>query len=412
MLISRFDLSGRKMRRAIQGIAGLGRRFGYSPALIVPAIVLHRHRHILNDGSCQDLELAIHGYTHKNMRPLSLEAQVQEVRKARQIFDQLGVKARGFRAPYLSCNTYTERVVSYCGLAWNSDTAFMANGILHSHMGRPRRLVGRAVQQLYMPDDAADRLLAPWILEKTVCIPILLPDDEILVDRLGIDQPDAVADIWLKMLQWVRARGGLFVLQLHPERFSICSKAMELLLEQTSIPGSGTWMAAMGQIADWWMTRDSFKFVISPADSGAFDVLVKGPPNATIVGLNLPSDLGKPFFGGYRQIKARQFRVTTDGKIPCVGIHPDAPTALAKFIHNAGFASEVSDVDKGYAMYFGSGQAFRPSDEIRVINQIESAGRPVLRCWPWPNGYKSAFATTHDLDSVTLTDFLYRLLGK
>ena len=412
MLVARFDFSGARMRRAISDIAELGRRFGYKPTLFVPAVVLSRHKKILRDGTYNGLELALHGYTHRNLRPLCVEAQVLEISKAKAVFEVLGIQASGFRAPYLSRNECTEEAVCRCGLRWNSDKAFMAAGILNSHVGRPRRFVERAVQRLYVPDDAAERMLAPWIHKGLVCIPILLPDDEILVDRLGVDEPRALAEVWLKMLKWTMARGGLFVLQLHPERFQICGKAMEMLLEEAKSPDSRTWIASMSQIADWWVERDRSRFEITQTGLGCYRISFQGPRSATVVGLNLPKDLTKPFHGGYRQIMASNLGLQTGGPRPCIGIHPDCSQELVEFIKNAGFAFERSDKAADYAFYLGPDGSFCRQDETRLLRRIESCGRPIMRCWPWPDGYKSAFTTTHDLDCVTLTDFLYRIAGR
>lgn len=411
MLVRRFDISGRRMRLALEQIAKLGKRFGYKPALIVPAVVLRRYPDILDGRLTKDLELAIHGYTHRNFRPLSLEDQVDQIRKAKDVFLRLGVQATGFRTPYLSRNQWTEEAVKRCGLRWNSDVAFMAKGLVNQNVGRIRFFVRRALQRLYDPADAAERVLLPWIYQDLVCIPILLPDDEILVDRFGIRQPRVIAHIWHKMLRWTMLRCELFVLQLHPERFFLCQETMEKLLNCASSPKKRTWIAAMGQIADWWVSRHRHRFSVTQVSDGNFEVSFDGPQQTTVVGLNMPSGLGDPFCRGYRRIGSRQFRIQTNGIRPVVGIHP-CQTDLIDIIHNVGFAYEQAEQDCGYAIYISAAERFESADQVRLLRRIEACGRPIVRCWPWPGAYRSAFTTTHDLDCLTLMDFVYRLVGK
>lgn len=411
MLVRRFDISGRRMGLALEHIANLGKRFGYKPALMVPAVVLRRHPVILDGLLAKDLELAIHGYTHRNFKPLSLEDQVDQIRKAKDVFLHLGVQATGFRTPYLSRNQLTEEAVRRCGLRWNSDVAFMAERLVNQNVGRTRYIVRRALQRLYDPADAAQRVLLPWIYQDLVCIPILLPDDEILVDRLGIRQPWAITHIWHKMLRWTIVRGELFVLQLHPERFFLCQEAMEELLNRASSEEGRTWIAGMDRIADWWISRYRHRFTVMAVSDGHFEVSFDGPQQATVVGLNMPSGLGDPFYRGYRRIDSRQFRIQTGGIRPVVGIHP-CHTEVINIIRNIGFAYEQAEHDCGYAIYFSAAERFQSADQIRLLRRIEACGRPIVRCWPWPGVYRSAFTTTHDLDSLTLMDFVYRLIGK
>ena len=111
MLIKRFDVFGNKMKNAVLEIEKIGEKYKYKPTMIIPALVLKRHRNILDYLSEANLECAIHGYTHKNFKPLDLQEQVSEIQKAKDVFNKLGIPVYGFRAPYLSWNQYTNGAV-------------------------------------------------------------------------------------------------------------------------------------------------------------------------------------------------------------------------------------------------------------------------------------------------------------
>jgi hypothetical protein len=85
---------------------------------------------------------------------------------------------------------------------------------------------------------------------------------------------------------------------------------------------------------------------------------------------------------------------------------------LLKFLANEGFPYEVSDIDAGYSLFLSEYETFGRRNELDLLGRIEQSPNPIVRYWLWPDAKKSAFVTSHDLDCVTLTDFLLRLFGK
>ena len=61
-------------------------------------------------------------------------------------------------------------------------------------------------------------------------IPTSIPDDEMLFDRLRITDPLEVGQIWSRVMQRVYDYGGLYTLNLHPERGVLCRQALDMLL--------------------------------------------------------------------------------------------------------------------------------------------------------------------------------------
>ena len=51
---------------------------------------------------------------------------------------------------------------------------------------------------------------------------------------------------------------------------------------------------------------------------------------------------------------------------------------------------------------------FTTKDEGALLAEIEKAPLPLLRMWRWPDGMRSSFTISADVDSVTLMDFVRR----
>lgn len=412
-LIRRFDLSGSKMRKVVLQIDQIGKKYKYRPAIITPALVLRRHGRLLDQLSDVNLEFAIHGYTHKNFRPLGLNEQVNEIRKAKNIFEELRVDACGFRAPYLSWNGHTNEAVQRNNLLWESNETFLWNGLRHSPLSRMRQFMEHAIHELYHPLDAEASVVIPRLDGEVVCIPIALPDDEILVDRLGIKDSNEIGRIWSQILEGTHQRGDIFVLQLHPERFPICREAMEALLDRALNSERDIWVTGMKEVAEWWKEKSRFEVAFEAVPHRGYRAHCKCTHRATILGRNLTSPASEaPFYRDYCKIKESEIFVESGDLKPCIGVHPQCSDKLLQFLADEGFPYEVSDHNTDYSLFLSEYQAFGRKDELDLVNRIEASPNPIVRYWMWPDGKRSAFVTTHDLDCVTLTDFLLRLLGR
>ena len=414
MLIKRFDVFGNKMKNAVLEIEKIGEKYKYKPTMIIPALVLKRHRNILDYLSEANLECAIHGYTHKNFKPLDLQEQVSEIQKAKDVFNKLGIPVYGFRAPYLSWNQYTNEAVEKNQLLWESNQTYIWNGFRNTKISKLRKFKEKPVRELYSPLDAGKNVLIPRLEGGIICVPISLPDDEILVDRLGIVDSEEIGQVWIEIMDKTYERGGVFVLQLHPERFRICRKAMESLLQRAiTYTKPCIWITSMKDIAEWWKEKSRFQFSFGAKSEKGYRVRCECTNRATILCRNLSSGASKtPFYRDYRIIKDRDFFIES-GKIkPCIGVHPRCSMKLREFLADEGFCYEVTDKNSEYSLFLQEYGTFAQKDEIDLLSRIAENTHPMIRYWRWPSDMRCAFVTSHDLDSITLTDFLLRLLGK
>ena len=414
MLAKRFDIFGNKMKNAVLGIEQIGKKYRYKPTLIIPALVLKRHHKLLRHLSNANLECAIHGYTHKNFRPLDLQEQGSEIQKAKDVFNQLGIPACGFRAPYLSWNGYTNEAVEQNQLLWESNRTFIWNGFRNSKEPKLRKFKESAVRELYNPLDAEKNVLIPHLEGRIISIPISLPDDEILVDRLGIVDSEIISQLWIEIMEKTYERGEIFVLQFHPERFRFCQEAMESVLQRAAAyKKPSIWITSAKEIAEWWKEKSQFQFTFEATSERGYRVRCECTDRATILCRNFSDKASKtPFYHDYSIIEDREFFVESENMKPCIGVHPRCSKKLCEFLANEGFCYEVSNENSEYSLFLEEYETFAQRDEMALLGKIEENAHPITRYWRWPAGIRSAFVTSHDLDSVTLTDFVLRLLGR
>ena len=64
----------------------------------------------------------------------------------------------------------------------------------------------------------------------------------------------------------------------------------------------------------------------------------------------------------------------------------------------------------GSSMIFMSYWNNTEGTEKRIVEEIEQSDAPLLRYWRWPDKARSAMSVTGDIDSVTLSDFVLRIL--
>ena len=407
MLLKRFDFSGRKMKMALLEIDLIGKKYNYKPAIIIPAKILKRYHRFFGSLSKENFEFAIHGYSHKNYKTMDLKKQVSQIQKAMEVFKEFKVPFYGFRAPYLSYNHYTIEAVKKNKLQWESDEAFLWDGFKH-HM-YTKRFHEKAIRFLYNPLPAEQNLLIPRLNSGVVNIPIGLPDDEMLVDRYNITENIIIESIWKEIFKNSYQKGYVFVLHLHPERMFVCGKAMDELLKEAKSLNPAVWITGMKEVTDWWKEKSKFTITLQTKSKRGYRVKCDCPDKATILGLNLHTDNSPDYFyHNYQLIKEREVFVESGQTKPCIGVNPQCDKALLQFLTEEGFPYELSSEESNYSIFLKEYVTFNHNDEIKLLKKIEHATSPIVRYWRWPNNNKSAFVTTHDLDSLTLQDFFLR----
>ena len=188
-------------------------------------------------------------------------------------------------------------------------------------------------------------------VDQLVEIPVSLPDDEILIERLG-GANGLVKETWLRILSQTHQRGELFTLQLHPERIALCADGLSAVLAEARALTPAVWCARLSEIAAWWKARARTTVEITDIRDGCFDMRVSGPLETTILARAVQVDTPtEPWADGYQQVKARTFTVHAPLR-PFIGLSPSTSPALASFLRGQGYIVEISEDRHRYAHYF------------------------------------------------------------
>jgi peptidoglycan/xylan/chitin deacetylase (PgdA/CDA1 family) len=355
------------------------------------------------------VEFAIHGYIHADYRLFGLEYQAAHFERAVDTFKHHGIPFTGFRAPYLRYNDQTSIALRKAGFLYDSSKVIKWDVInLNQYSPRSREAYCQLLD-FYQAQDACDHLALPRLNNSMVEIPVSIPDDEAIVDRLEITDCKVMARLWIDILQRTYESGELFTLQLHPERILLCKDALVETLQLARKMAPRVWIASLGEIAQWWKERNNFSFEIAPEGDGRYKVSVHCSERATVLVKNC--QVNRPtssWVNGSQVVEAREFIVEGASR-PIIGVAANSSPASIDFLKQEGFIVEQSEESYGYGTYLADLGDFHEIDEKPLLDKLEASSAPLLRFWRWPSLSKSAMAVTGDLDSITLIDFILRV---
>ena len=248
-MIDRYGLTSNEMEEKIEDFANLVEKYDAKATFPITATTLEKHSDFIKRVHSNRIEFAIHGYSHTDHSKLSASEQCEAIKKAVEIFEKFGIKPYGFRGPYLQVNGDTLDALKESGLFYDSSQTIHWNVVPKQYIEKRLHSYTLALR-LYEPGDAESSFL-PYLIKGIINIPVSLPDDEMLIDRLNIRNQHLLGKIWLKILNETSAKGGVFVLQLHPERISFTSDALKLLIEEAN--DMNVWIASLKELAIHWL---------------------------------------------------------------------------------------------------------------------------------------------------------------
>lgn len=403
----RYGLTAAKMDRALELFVSTLQEYDCGASFPITASALARHGPALEKYQAQNVEFAIHGLVHVDYSQLSFDDQYRHIQHARQIFHKEKMRPTGFRCPYLRWNDDTLTAVTDNELSYDSSQA------LHWDVaGEYLTEDYQHVLGFYRAEAAKDYPALPRILGKVVQIPYCLPDDEALIERLGLDgDTRAMSDIWLAILGQTYELGELFTLGLHPERIGLLHKSLASTLAQARSLSPRVWLARLDEITDWWRARSQATFeAIAAEEDGVFHMRVNGPPGVTVLARNVEVKAPvEAWYAGFDRVAGASFHFRAN-KLPGIGLSPDSDPALLDFLYQQGYWVEISHESQSYSVYLHRPQ-FDPQDQRPVLRYLAQSNTPLIRLGRWPDGAQSAMSITGDIDALTLWDYGLRFLG-
>jgi len=409
-ICSRYGLTPAKMDRALHLFSQILEQFDCGASLALTAIVLNRHRQIISNYLNRNIEFLVHGYKHIDYSRLPLDEQIAHLRCARAAFAAAGVPAVGFRSPYLRHTPQLDAAVEAAGFSFVSNQTIMWD-ILDREITTPYALDSyqRAIH-FYNPWSPDEQLSLPRFNGQVVEIPVSLPDDEILVDRLQGNPNDLIKNVWQTILHQNYRREELFTMMFHPERIGLCADGFSTVLAEARSLKPAVWLARLEEIATWWREYVQTTTNLKQNPDGTWHLAVTGPTGISILAREVEI-LGKsePWADNYRLINEPTCLIRASTR-PFVGVSPRCPPTMLDFLRQHGYIFQVSDKAHLYPVYLNRTD-FSLRDRRPLMSQIEHNSGPLVRLGRWPAGARSALSITGDIDALTLWDYGLRLIG-
>ena len=418
-VFARFGFSETRTQRALNALIHYLREYNAAPTFFIPAVVLRRHAKLIMEIACRGAEIGIHGNVHNDYRFLSKHEQHQQTKQAISAFQTIQLPYQGFRNPYLGRTEESLDVFATLGFSYVSNEAIMHDVIDLNRLSSAQRRSYQELLALFQAIPCNVYTLRPHFEGALLRIPTSIPDDEMLFDRLRITNPAEIGRIWRKVMQRVYDYGGLYTLNLHPERGVLCEQALGALLEYAHSRVLRVWLARLDDIAQWWKERSQFRLSITPLTPGYWSVEATCTPRATLFARYLTVDYQTPTTQSVVKDRVCDHRCIVQAKqCPCIGLSPQTPQQVMDFLHEQGYpAVRCPQRDAHmYSLYldlpegWGTTRVEQLKRRSALVQQIEQLEAPFLYFGCWPDNNRAALAISGDIDSVTIQDFFLRII--
>lgn len=399
-IATRFGVRPGKMGKRFDRFMDLLDEFDCKPTFPITALPMSRNprfaHHLLERGA----ELAVHAWTHLDLTTLDYAGQSQHMEKAVHLFRSLGVPFTGFRAPYLHWNEDTMKVVEDYKFRYSSNQAVLW-GVLDMKMLEPLQVDGLAKGiAFYNPIDTDENAVLPYFRRGFVEIPVSLPDDEVLLDRMYMKDLAVLTAVWSQVFERTYSRGDLFTVMIHPERIDFFRDPLGALLASARAKKPGVWIATLGEIADWWNDKQRNRAIFS-REGDFVRAEIEACPGATVF---LRQD------GMERRIEPGVIELKTRTR-PCVGVSPGSNRDAMQQLRDRGYLLEAGGTVEDFAIHLGELTSASYDATWKRLQRLEAFPGPLVRFGTWPHANSSALAITGDIDALTLWDFVQRMRG-
>jgi peptidoglycan/xylan/chitin deacetylase (PgdA/CDA1 family) len=417
-VFTRFGFTEMPTRRALRTVVDALQEYQASPTFFVPAVVLKRHPVLMTEIAGYGAEIGIHGYVHNDYRTLSGREQYLQTEKAIQVFRKTNMTFQGFRNPYLGWTEESLKVFSELGFTYDSNDAVFHDVVDLNAFSPLIRSGYEKSLKLFQAVSCSAYALRPYFSGKILRIPTSIPDDEMLFDRLRITNAQ-VGVVWRSVMRRVYNLGGLYALNLHPERATLCKPALQALLTASREQALPVWVTSLKDVASWWKERSQFRWRITSPSADRWLVEAECTSRATVVARNVTIEDAPttPWFKDDVQVKVQTFIVQST-QCPCIAVSPQSPQEVDDFLHEQGYPFVRCSPEEAqrytYCLDMPEGLGKTREEQIqrksKLVQHIEMLDAPFVSCGCWPDGRRAALSITGDIDSVTVQDFFLRII--
>ena len=204
---------------------------------------------LLND----KFEIAVHGFHHEDFSIQTEERLIEDISRAKEVFGKYGFHVAGYRAPYLKSGKNLLPLLAESGFLYSSSRT----AIMDWTLARNRDLLAetdKIASHIY--DFKRAHEVDIHDTDGLIDIPVSLPDDEILIDRMGIRDDDLLGSILEDVIRASLKSVSFAVIQIHPERYPLMRKALLSFVDRLLSEG-GISFVTLRNLSDFLRSRTS-----------------------------------------------------------------------------------------------------------------------------------------------------------
>jgi peptidoglycan/xylan/chitin deacetylase (PgdA/CDA1 family) len=413
-IVARFAFGRRRFEAMIES---LQRDIAFPSVKItfcVTASVLGQHADLIRRLQTLGHEFAAHGYFHTDVAKKARVEQDEILSRSYRAFQDSELPVFGFRCPYLSYNQDTLDALNASPFVYTSHDVVLWEDTIASG-GQDADFL-RRLWDLYHIIPAEHMPIRPRMIDRLVEIPLTGPDDEMLFERSRVRAPEALVEVWSEVLDRCHARGELYHLLFHPERFPYLERAISQLILKARTQPEPVWFCSLRELAQWWKERDRARWAVESDPSGECRAWIRVPAGGTVIrqqhGVTTPRPVYRDDVEALPIARRGESLAFAAGgsRRELIGLSPRCDRRVADFLTEEGFPVERSEQPDLYSFYLDGYGTFRDNERVSLLEQIEKCPHPILRLWRWPFQARSAFTISSDVDSISLGDFVQRAI--
>lgn len=407
----RFAFGRRRFLRLLEEFDKVFIRNNIKGTFFISAVLLKRHAGLIEKLKNQGHLLGVHGHYHVRMDLYHRLSQEKMVKAGAEAFKAGNLDPSGFRPPYLNYNQDTLDALKSAGYSWTS-CRYLLNDLPGPGNGSAVKL-----NELYHIRLLAEQVSLPREEDGIIDVPVTGPDDELMIDRYQITDPEVMLETWLKTWRACHKNGELYHLMFHPERFLLLSGQVEKLLREIRKKGDAVWVTNLSAIAEWWRLRSEVEIELSREGDSPVAFFRSFPERGTVLLCNpgetrqqdqsfiadslvldpvLENEKGKGYIAG------------KGGRIHALGLPDSCPDGLEEFLKREGFLTARNVDPDSCSLYLDLQGPFTEADERALLEQIHACENPLIRLWRWPERYESAVTFSADICAIDFWDFVAR----
>ncbi len=386
-IAKRFGITPEKYAKNFEEFIKLQEKYKFKTTFPITAEIYQKYRQKLFSYN-NHFRFMLHGLYHIDYTKISENRIKNHIEKGIEILKKyLNETEIGFRAPYLRYNEKVRNCLMEKNIPFDSSISIM----IKTEKAPIDKKNKEIIQSLYNHLSWDKYPLLPMRSNGLIEIPVVLPDDEILIDRLYIKDIEKIKIIINEIYEKIKQREEMYIMQIHPERISFLKDAIISVLEKAE--KDNFWITDLYEIYGWAKNYPEIA-EINPLEK---TITLKNISKRNIIAKNTKAE----------KISEKEIKYQSD-KIPLIYVENNIKEDLKNLMKEDGFLiTENKDLKEQIPTHI---ENFEYKDYLKIRENILNSEKPLICLSRWPYGKKGALSITGDIDALTINDFFYRAI--